>query len=281
MKYYCKGCDKAFKKFIFYEGHVDYNDKCRAKHKSFLQCYVCKEEYRHLATLKYHLQQHSTNYVYKKQHLKMTIKINHENNKWKGDESIPNKMQCKIFEESFRTNFKRHLITHSKNRLTENVSINKNTTSKQICLQGSVQGKIVKSTSPSSARGLIQPTTVSTMHLKTSAASSGSVSKTKSSRRYQCKLCKVICSSATRFGKNNFNLSLLTIKFCCKNVIRFLAVHLKLHTEGKYECKICKIKFSRLSLAYHLKIVHHKKFGRQCKICKACFSTHSTLGKMN
>lgn len=65
MRFYCKICDNTFKKFVLFEGHFDFNSKCRENHSYFLQCYICSQEFRHSAALKYHLQQHRVKYVAK------------------------------------------------------------------------------------------------------------------------------------------------------------------------------------------------------------------------
>ncbi|KAJ6635765.1 Zinc finger protein [Pseudolycoriella hygida] len=65
FQYRCKVCDTSFKKFILFEGHFDFNAKCREKHGTFLQCFECWQEFQHTAGLKYHLEYHHTKIVRK------------------------------------------------------------------------------------------------------------------------------------------------------------------------------------------------------------------------
>lgn len=61
MKYHCNICDNKFKKFILFEGHFDFNAKCREEHGCLLQCYICSQEFQHSAALKYHFEKHAKN----------------------------------------------------------------------------------------------------------------------------------------------------------------------------------------------------------------------------
>lgn len=78
---------------------------------------------------------------------------------------------------------------------------------------------------------------------------------------------------------------------------------MKQHTEGKWKCKICNIKFSASSLSWHNRRMHGantKKLGskfaklgtkiaevgtnaaeRKCKKCDARFASRNNLGKIN
>lgn len=57
--YPCRACKTKFKKFILFEGHFAFNEKCRAKNGLFMQCYVCRLKFHHLSVLKYHLRRHT------------------------------------------------------------------------------------------------------------------------------------------------------------------------------------------------------------------------------
>lgn len=135
MKYRCDYCDKIFKKFVLFEGHFDFNAKCREKHSCFLQCYVCLQEFRHSAALKYHLQQHTTRYVNKvakktqvspPQVPKITLRKQwnfkivpqvQENEETKNPQR--ESLACKICRKKFRSNFylEQHTMMHRKKRL--------------------------------------------------------------------------------------------------------------------------------------------------------------------
>lgn len=213
MKYHCSVCDKLFKKFIIFEGHFDFNEKCRAK-GAFLQCYICSQEFRHLATLKYHISQHASKFVFKVPQVpKITLKKQwnfkilppksgesedefrillpksgesedekfKENEKCKGNDYI-----CKICKKAFKSTFymQQHLIGHSKKRFKRKIHINNNAPPKDVPVVRQVPN--MKS------------------HLKTSPPSSGSPSLLlgkETSRRQRCKICNKICSSASRLGK--------------------------------------------------------------------------------
>lgn len=56
---------------------------------------------------------------------------------------------------------------------------------------------------------------------------------------------------------------------------------MEVHTSGEYLCKICNIKFSKLSLVWHQKISHGRSVkDLQCKKCKAFFSSRNKLSKI-
>lgn len=57
-QYYCHVCCKTFKKFIIFEGHLAFNNKCRENLDSYMQCYLCRNKYNNFAALKYHLRSH-------------------------------------------------------------------------------------------------------------------------------------------------------------------------------------------------------------------------------
>lgn len=127
MKFHCKICDTKFKKFIFFEGHFDFNSKCREKHNSFLQCYICAQEFQHSAGLKYHLQQHTTKYIkYKIPNTQQIPKITLKK-QWNFKVNPPiqefeerknTQLECKICKKSFRSIFylEQHLMLHQKKR---------------------------------------------------------------------------------------------------------------------------------------------------------------------
>lgn len=193
MKYYCNVCDKKFKKFIIFEGHFDFNEKCRAKHSAFLQCYICLQEFRHLATLKYHLRQHNFSNIQHQSKFvnkipKITLKKQwnfkvfspvQENKNGKENESIHN-IKCRICKKSFRSiiYLEQHLLIHSKKRLTRNKRINKNARSKLISISR-VRNKKIR---------------LKTIH---------SIVKRKrtTSQNFQCKICRMYTSSSPRLGK--------------------------------------------------------------------------------
>lgn len=59
MKFHCQICDQNFKRFFLFEGHYEFNKKCREKQELFLQCYICCDMFRTSAALKYHMHQHT------------------------------------------------------------------------------------------------------------------------------------------------------------------------------------------------------------------------------
>lgn len=200
MKYHCKVCDKIFTKFIIFEGHFDFNDKCRAKHTNFLQCYICLRDFLHLATLKYHLSQHklhnSSNIQRKSKNVnkvpeipKITLKKQwnfkilspiQENKDCTENESIKS-FECLICKKKFRLKcyLNRHLLLHSKSRLTRNKSQ----------LISRIRNEKVK-------------------RKKHTPSPNG---KKRITDRYRCKICRVIASSAPRLGKIDFLYKLLSI----------------------------------------------------------------------
>lgn len=57
---------------------------------------------------------------------------------------------------------------------------------------------------------------------------------------------------------------------------------MQIHVEGKFECKICNIKFTRLSLNFHQRRFHGASVVEQkCQTCKARFASREGLGNWN
>lgn len=58
--------------------------------------------------------------------------------------------------------------------------------------------------------------------------------------------------------------------------------HEKAHANGQFKCEICDVKFSKLSFAWHQKIVHGIGNDRyRCKTCNEHFMRSNQLGKIN
>lgn len=159
MRFYCKICDKTFKKFVLFEGHFEFNEKCREKHNSFIQCYLCSQQFRHLAALKYHVHQHPIQRIrekgrstpvpmvpkitIKKQwNFKIVSKLNEDEEideieksdeenfekDAKNDRIIdevsaesPLKFECNICQKKYQSlhYFEQHLIMHQKKRIAQ------------------------------------------------------------------------------------------------------------------------------------------------------------------
>lgn len=118
-EYRCLICEKTFKKFIIFEGHFTFNNKCRAKYGWLMQCYICGEIFRHLAELKYHIQKHNV------------IKPSKFDSGNQYEDSV-NGFKCKICQRRrFRTKFylSEHAISHSIKQATKSFQKNEETPS--------------------------------------------------------------------------------------------------------------------------------------------------------
>lgn len=118
--YRCKVCRVSFRKFIFFEGHFAFKNKCRTRNKGFLQCYVCSKNYRYLSELKYHLRRHvnkvvefkESNTILNGQPIEPTDEMDSNQSSTAADHV------CNICKRNFRTKFhlSDHMITHSKTK---------------------------------------------------------------------------------------------------------------------------------------------------------------------
>lgn len=191
MKYHCKICDTKFKKFVLFEGHFDFNAKCREKHSCFLECYICSQEFRHSAALKYHLQQHiqhTTKYVNKIPKIRIIPKITLKK-QWNfkiippvqvDEETKDDRLECKICRKSYRSIFylEQHLIMHQKKRLIRSRGANINGISKYV---PNVQIKSTIASNVQRNRNLLKPL-----------------------KSHQCSVCKVHVGGGERMGNTSF-----------------------------------------------------------------------------
>lgn len=202
MKYHCKICDIKFKKFVLFEGHFDFNAKCREKHSCFLECYICSQEFRHSAALKYHLQQHrhqhTTKYVNKIQKIRIIPKITLKK-QWNfkiispikdDEETKDSRLECKICRKTYRSIFylEQHLIMHQKKRFIRSRRANINGISKYV---PNVQ---------------IKSTIASNVHRNKSPL--------KPSKCLKCSICKVQVGHGERMGNTSFFFIYLNSSYC-------------------------------------------------------------------
>lgn len=131
--YRCTVCKISFKKFHIYEGHFAFNVLCRAKNGWFIQCYVCGQNFRYSAELKYHIGQHK---IQKSKQLKQTNCTNNDRaiNNCENGNVRENGFECNICKRRCRTKFylNEHLLSHSKNGVTKKTHKNVNPQAKSV-----------------------------------------------------------------------------------------------------------------------------------------------------
>ncbi|XP_037029546.1 zinc finger protein 521-like isoform X2 [Bradysia coprophila] len=234
MKFYCKICNKIFKKFVLFEGHFDFSDECRDKQKSFIECYICNKNFRTSAALKYHIQQHTikraknvtsmkkpqvAKIVRKPVIPKITLK-----KQWNfkvephgvgvdAKNVVPKspQLECKICGNKFQNLL--HLAQHS----TEHEKKEGHASSPQTVQENGKR----KSEDIESVTSAPITTTKSSVKL----------------HRNQCSVCKIVL----RHGGAR------------------LVRHMQIHVDGKHKCNVCNIKFSQVSLFWHKKYFHQKQ----------------------
>lgn len=204
MRFHCKVCDKTFKKFVLFEGHFDFSDKCREKYGTILHCYVCSKEFQHSASLKYHLQQHkhtTTKYVNKHDKIQRVIPKITLKKQWnfkivpQTEEGTSSSEQC---------NFK--IVPH----VNEDDSFEEATSEKLQSQRKSEMGKTQ-----------LIDSTPNDGHLKTTANVQLKKGSALPLKRNQCSICKIVLNpkaSKQRLGKK---LIFFASDFEWKNFIFF------------------------------------------------------------
>ncbi|KAG4079188.1 hypothetical protein HA402_015844 [Bradysia odoriphaga] len=226
MKFYCKICNKNFKKFVLFEGHFDFSDECRDKQKLFIECYICNKNFRTSAALKYHIQQHkrakNVTLIKKPQVAKIVRKP-----------VIP-KITLKK-----QWNFK--VAPHG-----VDVDV-KNVVPKHPQLECKICGNKFQS--------LLHLAQHSTEHEKKEGHTSGSQTTQTNGKSEDIESVSSVPVPAAKLHRNQCSVCKIVLRHGGARLVR----HMQLHIDGKYKCDVCNIKFSQVSLAWHQKVFHQNR----------------------
>ncbi len=228
MIFHCRVCEVSFKKFVLFEGHFDFNDKCREKHSRFMQCYICMERFRYSAALHYHFQQHTIKRVKKLSPQKpqvvpsipsipkITLKkqwnfkvIQPVENVAMCDTLTNSQLECKICHKKFRSIFylEQHLKLHQKKRLLRTKPKNEERKAKPIVMSVPANGhsKSRVRTNDMVKSGPSNGDCESTVVVDNSAIQAESQSDPSVHtplKRFKCHICKIKLSyGGERLGK--------------------------------------------------------------------------------
>lgn len=219
-EYHCKICDKRFKKFSIFEGHFAFNAKCRSTNCLFMQCFVCREEFSHFTSLKYHLQRHSLSNVCKR--------IPWESIEVKSAEAYHFGNQSQ----------NERLVWHSNGQVKRSHQINGNKAVTEISINtNKVAGDIS-----------IKQVIISDQLNGNKISEISKVNKSRKKLGRQCPVCKLYICGLKKFGRIKF------IYFLNETLTTFpshLGIHMRVHTDGTFKCDICNIRFTKNSLVSH------------------------------